>query len=143
MVGVLFGPPGSGKGTQAELIAPILGVPHISTGDLLRAESEAMSPLGAEVAPLLAAGELVPDELIERVLETLIDRLLRRAHEQHRSDDNPESIAERLAEYHQLTEPVIDYYRGEGVPVFEIDGNGSVEQVHAEIMRALEKVRRS
>ena len=73
--------------------------------------------------------------------KTLIDRLLRRAHEQHRSDDNPESIAERLAEYHQLTEPVIDYYRGEGVPVFEINGNGSVEQVHAEIMRALEKVR--
>jgi adenylate kinase len=190
MVGVLFGPPGSGKGTQAELIAPILGVPHISTGDLLRAESEAMTPLGAEVAPLLAAGELVPDELIERVLEqrlrapdaakgalldgyprtvaqaralddllaetgrrlefvlrldvddkTLIDRLLRRAHEQHRSDDNPESIAERLAEYHQLTEPVIDYYRGEGVPVLEIDGNGTVEQVHAEIIRALQKVR--
>ena len=41
--------------------------------------------------------------------KTLIDRLLRRAHEQHRSDDNPESIAERLAEYHQLTEPVIGY----------------------------------
>ena len=50
MVGVLFGPPGSGKGTQAELIAPILGVPHISTGELLRAESEAMTPLGAEAA---------------------------------------------------------------------------------------------
>src|SRR6202011_5054461 len=69
MIGVLLGPPGSGKGTQAELIAPVLGVPHISTGELLRAESEAMTPLGAEVAPLLAAGELVPDELIERVLE--------------------------------------------------------------------------
>jgi adenylate kinase len=192
MVGVLFGAPGSGKGTQAELIAPILGVPHVSTGELLRAEADAMTPLGAQVAPLLAAGELVPDELIERVLEqrlrapdaapgalldgyprtvaqarafddllaetgrrvefvlrldveekTLIDRLLRRAREQHRSDDNPESIAERLAEYHQLTEPVIDYYRGEGVPVFEMDGNGAVEQVHVEIIRALdEKVRR-
>src|SRR3981081_602704 len=69
MVGVLLGAPGSGKGTQAELIAPVLGVPHISTGELLRAEAEAGTPLGAEVAPLLAAGELVPDELIERVLE--------------------------------------------------------------------------
>jgi adenylate kinase len=66
---VIFGPPGSGKGTQAELLTSALGVPHVSTGELLRTETEAGTPLGAEVAPLLAAGELAPDELIERVLE--------------------------------------------------------------------------
>jgi adenylate kinase len=187
MICVLFGGPGSGKGTQAELIAPVLGVPHISTGDLLRAEAAAGSPLGNEVAPLLAAGELVPDELIERVLEqrlkspdtepgalldgyprtvpqarvldqqlestgrrvrcvlhleadeaTLVARLLRRAEAQHRSDDNPASITERLAEYRELTAPVIDYYRESGVPVFEIDGTGSVDEVHGRIVTALE-----
>jgi adenylate kinase len=71
---VIFGPPGSGKGTQAELLTSALGVPHVSTGDLLRAETEAGTPLGAEVAPLLATGELVPDELIERVLERRLSR---------------------------------------------------------------------
>lgn len=183
---VLFGPPGSGKGTQAELLTSALGVSHVSTGDLLRAEAEAGTSLGAEVAPLLAAGELVPDDLTERVLErrlerpdaargaildgyprtvaqarsldrrlagagdrvqagvvldvdepTLLQRLLHRAGEQHRSDDNRDSIAERMAEYHQRTEPVLAYYRDLGVPVLHIDGTGDVDAVHERLVRAL------
>src|SRR5438034_10813725 len=69
MICVLFGPPGSGKGTQAGLLTAALGVPQVSTGDMLRAEAAALTPLGRRVAPLLAAGELVPDELIESILE--------------------------------------------------------------------------
>jgi adenylate kinase len=189
MIVVLFGPPGSGKGTQAELLTGTLGVPHVSTGELLRAEAEAGTPLGRQVASTLAAGELVPDEVIERVLEqrlrapdaergalldgyprtvpqaraldvllgaagrrvdavlvlevderTLLDRLLRRAAEQHRVDDNPTSIAERLREYRELTEPVVDHYRNAGVPVIEVDGTGDVEEVHRRVMAALERV---
>src|SRR5262249_60959957 len=67
MICVIVGPPGSGKGTQAESIAADLRVPHVSTGELLRAEAAAGTPLGREVGPLLAAGELVPDDLVERL----------------------------------------------------------------------------
>src|SRR2546429_7756656 len=73
MICVLFGAPGSGKGTQAELITTAAMLPHVSTGELLRAEAAAGTPLGQQVAPLLAAGELVPDELIERVLERRLE----------------------------------------------------------------------
>src|SRR5262249_59297286 len=69
MICVIVGPPGSGKGTQAESIAADLRVPHVSTGELLRAEAAAGTPLGREVGPLLAAGELVPDDLVERLVE--------------------------------------------------------------------------
>src|SRR5262245_19158651 len=69
MICVLIGPPGSGKGTQAELMAADLRVLHVSTGELLRAEAAADTPLGRDVAPLLAAGELVPDELLERLVK--------------------------------------------------------------------------
>jgi adenylate kinase len=67
--------------------------------------------------------------------------LLRRAEAQHRADDNPGSITERLAEYRELTHPVIDYYRAAGVPVFEVDGTGTVDGVHQRIVKALEKAR--
>jgi adenylate kinase len=61
---VLIGPPGSGKGTQAARIAERLSIPHISTGDILRAAVKAQSPLGLQVAGIMAAGGLVGDGLI-------------------------------------------------------------------------------
>jgi adenylate kinase len=61
---VLIGPPGSGKGTQAVRIAERLSIPHISTGDVLRAAVRAQSPLGRQVADTLASGGLVSDDLI-------------------------------------------------------------------------------
>jgi adenylate kinase len=60
---VLLGPPGSGKGTQAALLATALGVPAISTGELFRAHIEAGDELGRSVAALAAAGDLVPDDV--------------------------------------------------------------------------------
>ena len=56
---VVLGPPGSGKGTQARLVASTLGVAHVSVGDALRAEVAGGSPLGARVAATVAAGDLV------------------------------------------------------------------------------------
>jgi adenylate kinase len=60
---VLVGPPGAGKGTQAERMAERLDVPHISTGDLFRANLGAETPLGVEAKKFMDAGELVPDEV--------------------------------------------------------------------------------
>jgi adenylate kinase len=69
---LILGPPGAGKGTQAELIAAETGVPHINTGDMYRAAVAAGSELGAKVKPYMEAGELVPDDLtIEVVRERL------------------------------------------------------------------------
>jgi adenylate kinase len=60
---LVLGPQGSGKGTQAKRIAAERGIPHVSTGEMFRAAIDAQTDLGREVAPILASGELVPDEL--------------------------------------------------------------------------------
>jgi adenylate kinase len=61
---LLIGPPGSGKGTQAERLAARLAVEHIGAGDLLRAEVAARTPLGVEAQAYLDRGDLVPDDVI-------------------------------------------------------------------------------
>ena len=71
---VLLGPPGSGKGTQAARLKEYLQVPHISTGDLLRAEVAAGSPLGVQAKEVMARGDFVSDEILLGMLE---DRLAR------------------------------------------------------------------
>jgi adenylate kinase len=71
---ILFGPPGSGKGTQAKMIADAHGVPHISTGDILREAVREGSELGRQAEPIMKAGGLVPDELM---IEIIRERLAR------------------------------------------------------------------
>ncbi|MFD0918540.1 adenylate kinase [Saccharopolyspora rosea] len=71
---VLVGPPGAGKGTQAAVLSEKLGVPHISTGDLFRANIGNATPLGQKAKSYLDAGELVPDEVTnEMVRERLAE----------------------------------------------------------------------
>ena len=65
---LLFGPPGSGKGTQSPLISRMLRIPAISTGEMLRAEVEAGTPLGKQAQAILAAGQLVGDEIVNEML---------------------------------------------------------------------------
>jgi adenylate kinase len=60
---VILGPPGAGKGTQAELISEDAGIPHVNTGDMYRAAVAAGTELGAKVKPFMERGELVPDDL--------------------------------------------------------------------------------
>jgi adenylate kinase len=65
---VLMGPPGCGKGTQAVRIAAALGCAHLSTGDLLRAEITAGTPLGKAVASVVSAGALIPDDMVSELV---------------------------------------------------------------------------
>ncbi|MBJ7575933.1 adenylate kinase [Luteimonas sp. MC1828] len=71
---VLLGAPGSGKGTQAARLKDHLQVPHISTGDLLRAEVAAGSPLGMQAKEVMARGDLVSDEILLGMLEDRFSR---------------------------------------------------------------------
>ncbi len=66
---LLFGPPGSGKGTQAVLLADALKVPHVSTGDMFRHHVKEGAELGRRVKEIMDAGQLVPDELVNEMVE--------------------------------------------------------------------------
>jgi len=71
---VLLGPPGSGKGTQAERLSEALGVPAISTGEMLRQAVEEGTELGGRVAGVMASGALVDDDLMAEVVEGRLGR---------------------------------------------------------------------
>jgi len=188
VIGIIFGPPGSGKGTQAARIENEVNLAHLSTGQILRAEVARGTEIGKEVARNMAAGDLVPDDLIVSIVrqrlpaseagggvlldgfprtleqaraldemlaqeghrvdfvialevpeEELVDRILRRAAVEGRADDTKEAIAERMHEYHKLTEAVLDHYRKNGVRVKVVDGTGDPDAVLERIRRAIGK----
>lgn len=70
---VLFGPPGAGKGTQSEFLIKHYGLVHLSTGDLLRAEIQANSPLGQQAQSLMSEGLLVPDDIVVGMIGNKLD----------------------------------------------------------------------
>jgi len=186
LIGIIFGPPGSGKGTQASRIEEEFHLVHLSTGDILRSEVKRGSEIGKEVARIMAAGDLVPDDIIVRIVrrrlpesevgegvlldgfprtleqaraldemlaseghqvdfvialdvpeDVLVERILHRAAIEGRPDDTREAIAERMHEYHKLTEAVLDYYRRHGVRVIEVDGMGGPDEVFERIRGAI------
>jgi adenylate kinase len=210
---VLVGPPGAGKGTQAAFLAKNLSIPHISTGDLFRANISRQTELGKLAKSYMDAGNLVPDEvtiamakdrmeqpdaehgflldgfprnvsqaealdeLLEREsmqldavldLEVPEDEVVKRiagrricrndsSHVFHvtykqpakdgvcdvcggelyqRDDDSEETVRTRLEVYHTQTEPIIDYYKAQGL-VVTISALGKVEDVTTRAMEAL------
>ncbi len=212
---LLLGPPGAGKGTQAKFICQQLQIPQISTGDMLRAAIAEGSKLGLQVKSVLAAGELVSDEIIialvkERIAkadcqdgflfdgfprtipqsqalqeagvtldlvieinvpdEVIINRLAGRRvhlasgrtyHVEHkpplnpgqddetgesliqREDDKEETICQRLAVYHQQTEPLVKFYKklsqddGSVTRYQVINGCLSVTEVEEAVTRSI------
>jgi adenylate kinase len=71
---IFLGPPGAGKGTQAKELARRYGVPHLSTGDMLRENIAKGTPLGAKAKPLMERGELVPDSLVLKMVAARIEQ---------------------------------------------------------------------
>ncbi|CAL9450495.1 Adenylate kinase [Streptomyces sp. enrichment culture] len=212
---VLVGPPGAGKGTQATRLAEKLSVPHISTGDLFRANISRQTELGKLAKSYIDAGNLVPDEVTiamakdrmeqpdagngflldgfprnvsqaealdellesegialdavldleapeEEVVKRIAGRRICRNDSSHvfhvtykpsskeglcdvcggelyqRGDDSEETVRKRLEVYHTQTEPIIDYYRAQGL-VVTIAATGAVDEVTG---RALESLKR-
>ena len=70
---ILFGPPGSGKGTQSEKLIAKYGLKHLSTGDLLRSEIAGQTPLGMEAKNFMDKGQLVPDEVVIGMISSALD----------------------------------------------------------------------
>jgi adenylate kinase len=96
-------------------------------------QAEALDAMLAEIGrPLSIVFELQVSDAI------CIERLTKRAQEEHRTDDTPEVIARRLAIYHQETEPLVEHYRAQGI-VVGIHADGTVNEVFAEIQEALEQ----
>ena len=186
---VLFGPPGSGKGTQAEKLIEKYKLVHISTGDLLRSEVAAQTDLGKKAKEIMDKGELVSDAIVigmisnklkehkdgtgfifdgfprtveqarelrklltdydQRVSvvvslevekQELITRLMKRGEETGRSDDNLETITNRIEVYEKQTIPVTYYYdkMHKHAPV---DGLGKIDDIFSRVCEMVDKVR--
>ncbi|MDO9373641.1 MAG: adenylate kinase [Ferruginibacter sp.] len=186
---ILFGPPGSGKGTQSEKLIRKYGLKHLSTGDLLRSEIASQTVLGLEAKKLMDRGQLVPDEVVigmissalesnpqakgflfdgfprtsaqaealDRLLELkntginkmiamqvseeeLVSRLLKRGMTSGRSDDNNEGVIRaRIAEYHNKTAAVADYYQKFG-KVVSVKGEGNVDEIFEGLCKEIDEV---
>lgn len=186
---IIFGAPGSGKGTYSDLIVKKYGMGHISTGDVLRAEIKNGTELGKIAQGYIDQGQLIPDELMIDILASVYDtmpegkgvifdgfprtiaqaealkkmlearghdlglmielvvgedilmaRLLNRAIEQGRADDNEETIRKRFSVYHSQTAPLAEWFQNEGIRhTFEWAKNPSLEQMMDEIYKLLDQ----
>ena len=154
---ILFGPPGSGKGTQSEKLIARFGLKHLSTGDLLRSEIAKQTALGVEAKKVMDKGELVPDEVVigmissaidhnENVKGFLFDGFPRTATQAEaldkltsgRSDDTNESVIRaRIAEYHKKTAVVADYYR-KFDKVTMVEGEGSIDEIFSSLCEVID-----
>ena len=186
---ILFGPPGAGKGTQASAMVEKYNLHHISTGALLRKEIAAGTPLGVQAHELIEKGCLVPDEVVEGMIESefntvkgvagflldgyprtvsqaeslerllgkkgegvtgvvsimipdemIFERIRHRAEIEGRADDaSDEIVANRIATYHEKTEPLVKFYKDKG-SYREVNGIGTIEEVRKGIFDILDEV---
>ena len=186
---VIFGAPGSGKGTQSDLIIENYGLGHISTGDVLREEIKKGTELGKTAQGFIDNGQLIPDELMISILANVYDsfgrghkgvifdgfprtipqaealkqmlaergdkvaamivldvpeddlmkRLLLRGQQSGRADDNEETIKKRLVVYHSQTQPLIEWYKKEGLH-HHINGLGTLERIFADIKEVIDSI---
>ena len=170
MIIIIMGPQGSGKSTQAALLAKKLKLPHLQVGEVLRELAQQGTRLGLRAKSFWGRGRLVTEKLFRQILQeeikkdryrsglvgdgvprTLIqaknlpfkvDKVIylrvrdeenvKRLRLRKREDDTVGSITERLKLYHRETEPVLDFYRGQGI-LLEVDGERSIEAIYRDI----------
>ena len=163
---ILLGPPGAGKGTQAQRLVEKHGIVQLSTGDMLRAAVGAGTPVGLKARDIMARGDLVPDEVVVGIVSDRIDQpdarngfildgfprtvpqaealdriatriaQMKARGEKVRPDDNPEALKTRLHAYRVQTAPLLDYYGKKGL-LRSVDGMASIDTVTQAIDRAL------
>jgi len=186
---VIFGAPGSGKGTQSDLLIEHYGLGHISTGDVLRNEIKKGTELGKTAQGFIDNGQLIPDELMVSILASVYDsfgrghkgvifdgfprtipqaealkkmleergdkvaamieldvpedelmtRLIKRGQQSGRADDNEETIKKRLVVYHSQTQPLIEWYKQEGLH-HHINGLGTSERIFGDIQKVIDSL---
>ena len=126
---IMLGAPGAGKGTQAKQIAAKYEIPHISTGDIFRANIKEGTELGKKAKAFMDKGEFNAPK-VEDVCDTCGGELVLR------DDDKPETVQKRLSVYHAQTQPLIDYYKKANVLV-EVDGTQDINVVFQDIVKIL------
>ena len=157
---IMLGAPGAGKGTQAKQIAAKYSIPHISTGDIFRANIKNGTELGKKAKTYMDQGALVPDEL---TCDLVMDRIQQDDCKNNcgatyhivfnptkvegkcdacgadtvlRDDDKPETVQKRLAVYHEQTQPLIEYYDKQGI-LKSVDGTKPMDEVFSAIVGIL------
>ncbi len=132
---ILLGPPGAGKGTHAKFLSGRYGVPHISTGDILRAKIKDGSPLGEKAKSYMESGKLVPDELvIEMVVERLKNPDVRNGFILDgfpRTVDQAVALDSRLEAENQKIEIVLDFDTDEATVIDRLAGRRACANCNA------------
>lgn len=188
---VIFGAPGSGKGTQSDNLIKTYGLFHISTGDVLRDNIKRGTELGATAKGYIEKGQLIPDALMIDILASVLDankeaaapgvifdgfprtiaqaealdvmlkergtavstvvglevpedelvrRIILRGQQTGRTDDNMETVKNRLEVYHNQTSPLKAYYEQKGL-YQAIPGTGDIAEIFGHIQRAVDAVK--
>ena len=182
---ILMGPPGAGKGTQADILCKNFDIMRISTGEILRDALNKKTKLGLEAKFYMDKGNLVPDNVVVSMIKAclinddcakgfvldgfprtkeqaqaldkilnetdkninhvlffrvpddqLVDRLLKRAKKEGRTDDNMKSIQNRLKVFREKTAPVLDYYKSRNM-LQEVIGVGSILDISKNVKEIL------
>lgn len=139
---VILGPPGAGKGTQAEMLSESLGIPHVSTGDLFRANISEGTAIGLEAKKYLDAGDLVPSQVT-------VDMVKARVQEPDatkgfildgfpRSTDQADSLADILAEHSASLDAVLSFVVDEDVVVERMLARGRADDTEAVIRNRMQ-----
>jgi adenylate kinase len=128
---VLLGPPGAGKGTQAQKLAEKLGIPQISTGDLFRQNITSGTPLGLEAKRYLDAGDLVPSDVTNKLVEERInqpdaaDGFILDGFP--RSVDQAEALSRMLAQHNHKLDAVLEFQVSESELLTRLKDRGRAD----------------